>query len=197
LKSKLLKTAGTIGLVTPIVMFGCMILAIVSWQQFSWTESALSDLGIQTGMTAILFNGVLIVSGLLFIFFAFGLFKFVGKKLVGRIGSGLFIVASTFLVMIGIINESFGPTHYIVALTFFSFLLISLMFLSISFWQSGKRKLSLFTLISILFGATIWILQFTLHYVQGVAVPETVSGVMGATWVLVLSYFFLRESSKK
>jgi hypothetical membrane protein len=193
----MLKTAGTIGLVTPIVMFGCMLLAIVSWKQFNWTDNALSDLGIQTGITPILFNGSLIASGLLFIVFALGLSKSVGKNLMGKIGSGSFIIASVFLMAIGILNESFSPIHNVVAVTFFIFLFISLMFLSVSFWQSGKRKLSLFTLISILSGSVMWILQFTLHYVQGIAIPEAVSGFLGATWILVLGYFLLCESTKK
>jgi len=41
-----LKISGVSGIVTPIVAFTFISLAIVYSPQFSWTENALSDLGV-------------------------------------------------------------------------------------------------------------------------------------------------------
>jgi hypothetical membrane protein len=47
-----------------------------------------------------------------------------------------------------------------------------------------------------LFAAAVWVLEFTVHYVPGVAIPEAVSGLAGAVWVMVLSYLMLKQGSK-
>lgn len=68
-----LKISGVSGVLTPIVAFTLISLAIASYSEFSWTGNALSDLGIQEGATAILLNSGLIIAGILTIVFALGL----------------------------------------------------------------------------------------------------------------------------
>ena len=192
-----LKIAGIIGLAAPFFAFACILLAIASWAQFSWTDNALSDLGVQSGVTAIVFNGGLVISGFLFIIFATGLFSFLGNNLVGKAGTTIFALACVMLIAIGIFNENFRPTHYLVSVGLFALLPISLLILAAAFWVDAKHKLSVFTLTSALFAAAVWVLEFTVHYVSGVAIPEAVSGLAGAVWVMVLSYLMLKHDSKK
>jgi len=71
-----LKISGACGILTPIVAFTCIFLAIASYPEFSWTGNALSDLGVQEGVTAVLFNSGLIFSGILALIFASGLLIF-------------------------------------------------------------------------------------------------------------------------
>jgi hypothetical membrane protein len=194
--SSQLKIAGIIGLATPLFTFAYILSAIASWQQFSWTKNALSDLGVQSGITATIFNGGLVIGGFLFIVFASGLFRFVGSRFVGKVGTATFILACISLMAIGVFNESFSPTHYIVSVMLFVFLPISLLIFVGAFWLEGKRRLSGFTLALALIAAAVWALQFTVHYVPNVAIPETVSGLAGAIWVLFLSYLMLKQGSK-
>jgi hypothetical membrane protein len=194
--SKFTKIAGILGLATPIFVFVCISATIVSWSSFSWTENALSDLGVQWGLTANLFNTGLTVGGLLFMVFAAGLFKYFGKQVTGKVAACLLFVACLALAGIGVFNETYSPTHYIVSVMLFTFMPISLLVFVGNFWQARKRKLSMLTLTLGLIAAVPWILQLTVHYVSNVAIPETVSGVAGAVWTMVFGYLMLKENGK-
>jgi hypothetical membrane protein len=159
-------------------------------------NNALSDLGVQSGITAPLFNSGLVVSGLLFTFFATGLFPLLGKSVIGKVGAAVFVLACVALVCIGVFNEHFSPTHYIVSVMLFVLLPISLLILTGAFWLTGRKGLSVFTLALALAVATPWILEFTVHYVSGVAIPEFVSGLAGAAWTMVLGNKMLKEASR-
>jgi hypothetical membrane protein len=193
---KHLKISGIIGLTAPFFAFACILAAVASWPQFSWTNNALSDLGVQSGITAIVFNSGLVISGFLFTVFATGLFSFVGNRIVGKVGAAVFALACVMLIAIGVFNENFSPTHYFVSVGLFALLPISLLILVSAFWVDGKHKLSAFTLALALFATAVWVLEFTVHYVPRVAIPESVSGLAGAMWVMVLSYLMLKQSSK-
>jgi hypothetical protein len=78
----------------------------------------------------------------------------------------------------------------------FVFLPISLLMFVVDFWLEGKRRLSGFTLGLGLIAATVWILQLTVQFVARVAIPESISGVAGAMWVLVLSYLMFKKSKQ-
>jgi hypothetical membrane protein len=189
-----LKIAGAVGLIGPFFSFACIFLAIATWPLFNWTNNALSDLGVQSGITPIIFNYGLVISGIFFIIFATGLFPLIGKYLVGKVGASVFILSCIALVGIGIFNEGFSPAHYIFSVAFFVLFPISMLILVGAFWIEGKRKISIFTLAMALSAAIVWGLQLTIHYVSNVAIPEFVSGLFGATWMLVASYLMLKES---
>ena len=191
-----LKISGIAGLVAPVVAFALILSAISSWPQFSWTNNALSDLGVQNGSTAIVFNSGLVISGLLFTVFTVGLFRFVGNGFVGKVGVAVFVFASVMLVAIGVFNEHFSPTHYLVSVGLFVSLPISMLILVYSFWTAGEHKLSIFTLTLALLAAAVWIFEFTIRYVSGVAIPEFASGLAGAIWVVILSFLMLKRPLK-
>ena len=50
------KIGASSGIVAPIVAFVCILTAIASYPTFSWTNNALSDLGVVPGITGSLFN---------------------------------------------------------------------------------------------------------------------------------------------
>jgi hypothetical membrane protein len=186
--------AGAFGLVAPFFVFACILLAVASWAQFNWATNALSDLGVQSGLTSILFNSGLIIGGLLYIVFAVGLYVLIGHCFLGKVGSVLFAIACSALIAIGIFNESFSPIHYIVSVVFFVFLPISMLVLSGAFWIAQHYKIGVFTLLLGLAAAAPWVLQFAIRYVENVAIPEFVSGLLGAFWSIVLSYVMIRKS---
>jgi hypothetical membrane protein len=104
------------GILAPIFAFTCIFIAIASYPQFSWTNNALSDLGVISGITGLLFNFGLYACGLLALVFAlFCLLSYFEKNLVGRIGVAFFAAATLALICIGVFNESFSPTHYLVS----------------------------------------------------------------------------------
>jgi hypothetical membrane protein len=191
--NRTIKVAGINGVIAPIVAFTCILGAIASYAPFNWVNNALSDLGVQSGVTAPIFNLGLVISGLLFLVFSIGLFRSVGKSRLGKTGVIVLCLACISLVSIGIFNENFKPTHYLVSVAFFTLMPISMLVLVTSFWSKGQRQLSLFTLTISLTAAIPWVLQFTVPYVLNVAIPEFVSGLAGAIWVEAVSVMMLRE----
>jgi hypothetical membrane protein len=195
LSGRRLRATGKIGFAAPAFALACVFLAVGSSQRFSWTESALSDLGVQGPVTAAIFNIGLVLGGALFALFTVGLFIYLGKNLVGKAASALLFVACVSLIAIGVFNENFGYVHYLVSVAFFVSLPLSLVVFVAAFWREGKRKLSLFTLALAVVAALVWALELTVQFVPGVAIPETISGVAGAAWVWTLSFSILTEST--
>ena len=177
------------GILAPIVAFTCILLAIASYPKFSWTNNALSDLGIVSGVTGPLFNFGLCICGVLALSFAvFGLFGYFGKNLVDKVGAGFFAAATVALICIGVFNESFGETHYLFSVAFFVLLPISLFIITAAFAVGHQAKLALVTIAVAVAAASPWILYFTIHYVPNEAIPESISGLAGATWIIAVAY---------
>ena len=196
-KDSLQRIGAVSGIVTPILAFTCILTAVASYPEFSWTNNALSDLGIVSGTTGPVFNFGLIGSGLLvFIFALFGLFKYFGNSWVGKIGAVTFAATSVALIGIGIAHENIRPYHYLFSVAFFVLLPISLLIITAAFAVKRQTKMALFTLLTAVAAALPWILYFTVHYVSGVAIPEFASAVAGSAWTVVLSYSMLKVASQ-
>ena len=180
------------GIAAPIVAFTCILTAIASYPEFSWTNNALSDLGIISGITGPVFNFGLYCSGLFVLkFAAFGLFKYF-RSWVGKIGALSFAATSLALMGIGFFPENVVPYHYLFSVAFFVLLPISLFIITAAFAFKRQTKMALFTLLTAIAAATPWILQFTIHYVSGVAIPEIASALAGSAWTIVLGYKMLK-----
>ncbi|MCL5949711.1 MAG: DUF998 domain-containing protein [Candidatus Bathyarchaeota archaeon] len=183
------------GVLSPITAIIFISLAIASYPAFSWTNNALSDLGVVEGITSTLFTVGICGAGVFGILFAvLGLYGFAKKSLLGKIGSGFFAAATIALVLIGVFNESFRPTHYLVSVAFFVLAPIAGLIWTGAFWRGGKRRLAVFTVGIALFAAAVWILEFTIHYVPEVAIPEAVSAAAISAWVIVLSAKILKKT---
>lgn len=184
------------GFAAPFVAFVFILAAIASYPSFSWTGNALSDLGVVPGLTGWLFTVGLCGGGVLSLVFSLlGLYSYAGKSNIGKVGAIFFVAASFSLILIGIFNEHFRPTHYIVSVAFFFFAPLAFFTLTAAFYKMSKRVLAVFTVAAALVAALPWILQLTIHYVPEVAIPETISGLTVSIWVIVLSKFMLKPKS--
>jgi len=159
-------------------------------------DNALSDLGVVAGVTAVLFNSGLIISGVLCFIFTIGLLVFLGERAVGRMGAFVLVLASLALVAIGFFPESVRPVHYFVSVAFFMLLPISMLIITGAFWLMGQLRMAVFTLLAAIAAAAPWVLLFSVRYVSGVAVPEAVSAFAGSVWVVVLSGKMLKQASR-
>jgi len=191
-----LKISGVSGVLAPLVAFTFISLAITSHPQFSWTGNALSDLGVVESVTAVLFNSGLIIGGILAIIFASGLFIFLRNRVLGRIGAFIFTLAALALVAIGIFTENFGRIHYYVSVAFFIFAPISMLIICATFFVMRKVKMGLFTFLTAIIAALVWVLQFAMRYVPNVAIPETISALLASTWSIVLGFQMLKQGSR-
>jgi len=171
------------------------MLAIALAPQFSWTDNALSDLGIMPGSTSISFNFGLILSGMLTLLFASGLFAYFKGKSLGRFGAYVLILDSAALAAIGIFPENVKPLHLYASVSFFVLFPLSMLFVTASYLRTSEARMGFFTFSIALFAAIVWIAQFLLRYVHGVAIPEALSALAGCLWVMVLSFKMARTSS--
>jgi hypothetical membrane protein len=183
------------GLLAPVLAFTCILSAIASYTRFSWTNNALSDLGVVRGATGPLFNFGLYASGFLgFIFAIFGLFTYLGKSFVGKVGTLVFAAATVALVAIGVFNESFSGTHYAVSVAFFVLVPISLFIITCAFVLAHQAPTAILTVGIGIVAALPWILLFAFNYVPKVAIPETISGLAVSAWTIALSYRILKQA---
>jgi hypothetical membrane protein len=191
-----LKISGVSGVFTPIIAFTFILLAIAYSPEFSWTENALSDLGVQEGITANLFNYGIIISGIFAMIFALGLFTFLREKLLGKIGAFIFILDILALIAIGVFPENVKPTHYYVSVIFFALFPISMLIICATFLRSGKVKMGIFTFLMAFVAAAVWIIQFSLRFVEGVAIPEAISAISALAWLIVLGIQMFKQASR-
>ena len=173
------------GVIAPFLAFMSIFLAILKYNQFSWANNALSDLGVIQGITQVIFNFGLIFSGLLaFSFAIFGLYNYLAESLIGKIGA---------LVAIGVFTENYSPTHYFVSVAFFSFAPLSLLVISSAFWLTNKHRKSEITIVVGVLATLPWIFYFVFNYVPNVAIPEAVSGLIISIWVIGIAREMLRR----
>ena len=190
-----LKISGVCGILAPIVAFTFILLAILNSPQFSWTEKALSDLGVQEGVTATLFNSGLMIAGILLLVFVSGLFV-LQKTMLGRIGVFISVLAALALVAIGTFPESVEPTHYYVSVAFFLLLLVSMLVIGATFLLTARVELGFFTFLAAIVAALVWIMQWTIGFGSDVAIPETLSALSASTWSIVLGFQMLKQGSR-
>jgi hypothetical membrane protein len=139
------------------------------------------------------FNFGLFVSGIFILNFAvYGLFSYFRNNWIGKSGAVAFAATSVALMGIAIANENIRPYHYLFSVAFFGLLPISLFIITAAFAVKRQTKMALFTLLTAVAAAAPWILQFTIHYVQGVAIPEFASALVGPVWTVVLGYKMLK-----
>ena len=186
-----LKVSGVSGVVTPIIAFTFILLAITYSPQFSWTENALSDLGVQEGVTAVLFNSGLIIGGILTLVFALGLFLFLRGKILGRIGAIILILDALALSAIGIFPENVKPAHFYASVAFFVLAPVSMFFFGVAFMRMSKIKLGLFTFLAAVAAVLVW----TISFGEGIAIPEALSALSSSTWSIVLGFKMIKEAS--
>jgi hypothetical membrane protein len=147
----LIRLGGFCGILTPIIALTFILISVGFTPWFSWTENWLSDLGgsLNGGTTAaFMFNGGLIIAGLLGIMFAMALRTsgMLNDKL-GNLGTTLLLVDMGFLWAIGVFPENTGALHAISTLGFFILLPIVQILVGLSSRRLGLVRLGLLLLI--------------------------------------------------
>lgn len=192
-----LKISGVCGILSPLTAFTLILLAITSYPQFSWIENALSDLGVQEGVTAILFNSGLVTGGILALTFAFGLFKILGDKALGKVGTFSFILAALALTLIGVFPENIKPTHYYTSVMFFTLFPISALIIGVTFLLKADLKMGFFAFLAASVAMAVWVIHWTVGFDSNVAIPETLSAIPASAWCIVLGFKMLKAKTSK
>lgn len=190
--------SGILGLLISFAGIGIAIFLSSSW--FNWFDHALSDLGHPfmlggssgtpgLNVAAPIFNGALIIAGLVTILFTLYmlLHQRVQNSKLGIVAGILLLIACFFLVAIGIFHEVFSGIHYAASVGFFVFVLLAGITFGLRFMQIPKlRILGVIGLILGLISAGIWIadLLFPVLPWTGPAIPEIISAITALIWIL-------------
>jgi hypothetical membrane protein len=192
-KKTWIKLSGYSAIATPLVAFALILSAIALAPRFSWTDNALSDLGVMTWPTDIIFNTGLIISGILTILFATGLYLSFNKSVLGRSGATIFLFCAVALTTIGVFSENMKPTHIYASVAFFALFPIAMFVVTTAYLFLGKPRRAFFTLAVALFAALVWVSEFLFKYVPGVAIPETLSALAASLWAIVVGFSLIRS----
>jgi hypothetical membrane protein len=180
------------GIFVPVVAFTFIILSILSYPQFSLTNNALSDLGVVPGITSTLSNFGLYASGLMSLWFAIGLYKYLNKNVLGKIGAIVFGAASMALEGIGWAPEGTNAFnfqwHYFFSVLFFASVPIALLVIVTYLLTTRETHLAEFTLLIAIIAAAPWVTYFAVQYVPGVAIPELISALAASAWSITVGW---------
>lgn len=130
-----IKAGAYAGIAGPVIFFILFILAVGNYPGYDAGANHLSDLGV-SGISSILFNPALMLTGLLMALFGAGLSKFFSGA--GRWGGRMLIVSSIFLIATGIFPEQYEPIHTIVSDIFFVLGAVAILLAGIELKKKSK-----------------------------------------------------------
>ncbi|MGQ9718497.1 MAG: DUF998 domain-containing protein [Nitrososphaerales archaeon] len=186
------RIAGLSAILAPLIAFASISLAIYYSPWFSWVENALSDLGDQGGFAAMLFNLGLIISSLLVLIFASGIFEFLRENFLDRVGCLILALDALSLSAIGIFPETAGRIHFYVSVSFFVLFPLSLILIGLAFVRMAETNLALFTFVVVSITTFVW----ALPYGRGVAIPEALASLSASIWSIMLGFRLVKEASR-
>ncbi|WP_336359477.1 DUF998 domain-containing protein [Haladaptatus sp. ZSTT2] len=178
------RVGGLAGVLAPTVTLGAILLGTVISPTFTWSGSALSNLGAMGAETAWLFNGGLMLGSLLAIPFLVVAFRRSVHRL-QHVGVLLLSLALAGLFLVGVFPM--GTTyHFPAALSFY-------LFTTLALWIHGSGSVLAGTprrgLVSIWLGIAnimtwlVWVAQGPLTR-GGLAVPEFIGACVFALWLV-------------
>lgn len=175
------------GILAPGITLGAILLGTLLSPSFTWSQSALSNLGATGEQTAWLFNGGLMLGSLVAIPFI----VLLGRKssqVLQRIGVGLLSVALIALFFVGVFPMG-TAYHFPAALSFY-------LFLTIALWVHGSgsvlRGQYKFGLLSIWLGIAnimtwmVWVSTGDLTR-NGLAIPEIIGAIIFTVWMVLMA----------
>lgn len=175
------------GVLSPLIAFLSITLAVLTHPWFSFEKNAISDLG-KIGLEGnYILNTGLIVSGSMGFVFGYGLLR-AQKRTLGKIGCFIFILGIVSLILIGTFPEGTSP-HYPASLGFFLLSSLGMLIKGIDdLREKGKsRKFGFFSILLFLIG---WILAtIALKSFEGVAIPELIGAVAFSVWVYGIAFW--------
>lgn len=170
------------GIVAVIVGLAGVGLAIVLADGFSLRDQALSELGEPGASTEWLFNGTLLVAGVLSAVFCVSLLPRLTHAR-HRGGIAMLGLAGVALAGVGLFPAG-SPLHLPFAVAFFSLLTLGLVVTGVADREFGRPMRSRVSLNLALLHVLAW--AFAYLTLEGIALPELVGGLTFAVWIVIV-----------
>lgn len=187
---RLRRSTPGIGVGAVVVTLGTMGLAILASPAFRWTRNALSNLGdagdpAGTALTAVLFNGGLIVGGLLGVGFAVGL-ALQSDHPVSTAGAGAFALSMLSMAGVGVFPQD-GPFHFQVAVGFYLLFSIAAGTYGVGEVLDGQTRAGTVSAALAVGNLLVWIGWLSTGGLTrpGLAIPEIIGAVLVAAWTVL------------
>ena len=181
------RLAALCGLAGPVIVFALIFYAVSLAPWFSWTENALSDLGVDE-KAGLPFNSALILGGILYAIFTVGFGAAEPKNALKKAGLCLMLLDAAALCAVGVFPENIKPWHFYASVAFFVLIPLSQFTVGSVFLTERKCKLGLFTVLLGLVCAAVWGYRW-----KAVAIPEAIAASALAAWIIILSLRMCRE----
>lgn len=182
-----------IGFLAPLIAFICILFSSSILPNFDWSSNPLSDLGswYRTDLgdlqilSAVLFNGGLIVTGLLSLYFIVWLIR-QSSDIPTKIGLLFFAGTSILLAGVGVFSEDFTGFHYWTAVPFFFSIPIALGVVGVIWLRLPEMRTLGGT--SILLSLLSLLIMFQPWITLSIAVFETIEALIAMGWLWFVNY---------
>ena len=181
--------------VATVIAFGAILITTTVAPWFSWTGNALSDLGHHDRATARLFNGGLILAGLIGAAFPLWL-VFDTDGFLRRLGAVVVAVTLVDLALIGVFPTP-NDLHGTVSVVFFVGVTLGLIVWGIGDIRDDRRLRCGVIAAAGFFHGVFWVVWFSsvIPY-EGVAIPEFVGAVALAGTALMIAHEYIEASGR-
>ena len=191
---KLLRFGGFCGILGSGLSLTLVLAATVLSPWFSWENNALSELGV--GEVSLLFNGAMLIGGVLIFFFALGLREYLDGNRLVRVGVNLIITSSIFLALVGVFTVDMMLMHGIVSLGPLMLAPLGFVFIGFGTEEARIRKFSIgcgaAALVSILILPMIILF---LPFKVGFAVPEIINTIITTVWIFTMGTKLIKHKN--
>ena len=174
----------------PAISLVAILLATLGSPTFSWTDSALSDLGAPGEPTALVFNGGLVLTGLLALPFVAWLYRR-GRNRIERVGALVLGLSAVLSSLVGVFPIGTPlRLHFLVAVGFFVSVSVALWIHAAGAYRDGRTRDAVvaFACGSIdPLGWLVWGLVGR-DVAPGLALPELVAVLGLHAWVLYVVF---------
>ncbi len=191
-----------IGFIGSLIPFITIASAIAIQPGFDWSVNPLSDLGswFRTDLgelqlvSAVLFNGGLIITGLMVLYFIIWLIKQI-RDTPSKVALSIFACTAILLAGIGIFSEDYHLGHILTAVPFFLSIPIALGVIGVVWLRLSEMRI--LGIISIILCTISLLILFQLGVTLTTAVFEILESivVMGWVWLVNYSHYSGRLSS--
>ncbi len=175
------KITGVCGITSQLVTFTALLVTISRSPWFSWTENHISVLGVE-GSAATLFNWGLILTGVLSLIFAIGLWRSLLLSRLGRLGIASLILGSIAIAGVGIFPRTIDIPHDLASVAFFIFIITALLLVGAAAIAASQIKWGLLSLMAGILILAFWLAPWSW---SGGAIPQLLFCLPWSLWTVV------------
>lgn len=184
-REQALRRAGGFAIASAVVGLGAVFAALALAPWFNWTTDALSDLGHPRRESAPVFGAGLLAAGLFYVDAVLHARVVLARSRPASAAVASLVFGGLSLSAIGVVNESFGAPHFVVSLTYFTFVPLG-MFLLARCVRAAMPRFALATALTAAASAAFGISILTaIAYgapFPSQAIPELIASSLMAAW---------------